>query len=135
VALADVCIHRATPLETRLDTQATGTYLEGERDDETPAPAAVGKRFACVLFLPLGGEEPNPFRRRKITRPTLLFLPTAEDGSAVSISADSELLIEAPDLAAFTGGAQVRWQVDGDPQPFGPPGEVIGAQATLSKVD
>lgn len=105
-------------------------WIEGEPGD---APEPVdGPAFPCFLFLPLGTEEPGP-RSRKITRPTVMWDPAEVAGD--DPSADGELLITAPEYAPVTGGAAVRWQVEGSPQPFGPPGgPLVGVQASLKQV-
>jgi len=114
-------------------------WIEGEPGD---GPSAVaGPQFPAVLFLPLGQEEAGP-RARKVTRPTLLWEPVnADTGEAVDPPGpDDELLISAPELAGWFEQAPGeedgvgRWQVDGPPQPFGPPGTVIGVQAILKAV-
>lgn len=127
MALEDVCIHTVTPVSMI----ESGALIEGEADVE-PVPLTP---FMGVLFLPQGTEEPNPFKPRKITRPTLLHLPEDLLGAAVTIDPEDELLIDAPELAPWTGASEARWQIEGMPQPFGPPGEVIGIQAVLVKVD
>lgn len=61
-------------------------------------------------------------------------------GDVIALGPDSELLIFAPELAghfaqaADEAAGTGRWQVDGRPQPFGPPGSVIGVQAALKQV-
>lgn len=125
--LADVCIHVVTPVSM----VEAGPLIEGEADTEP----VDGTPFMGVLFLPQGSEEQNPYKPRKITRPTLLYLPTDTTGAAVVLKAEDEVLIDAPELEPWTGAAAARWQLDGVPQPFGPPGSVIGIQAALVKVD
>lgn len=135
--LRHVLVHVATPLVYADD--ATADWAEGEPGEA--ATPAEGPTFPCVLFLPTGQEEANPYRPRKITRPTILFEPSRPDdwddepGTAITVSADDELLIGAPELAAWAGSDNARWQIDGAPQPFGPPGRVIGVQATLKAVE
>lgn len=127
--LAHVLVHTATLLRYEEDGVA---WIEGEPGDG-PEPT-LGESFACVLFLPLGTEDDSGARSRKVSRPTILWEPPARLG------ADDELLILAPELADHfeqAPGRPVgtgRWQVDGEPQPFGPPGKVIGTQATLKQV-
>lgn len=142
-----VLVHFATPVryEEGLDAE---TWVEGEPGAEGPVPMR-GVPFPCVLFLPLGQEETpggDSPRGRKITRPTILFEPVRPSdwpeagGSPIVVGADDELLVFAPELAGhFAQAANEavgtgRWQVDGRPQPFGPPGTVIGVQATLKQV-
>jgi hypothetical protein len=137
MALEDVLVHTATPwrkVDDRADAPDEADWIEGEpgADDQEPER---GTPFPCVLFLPLGSEEAGRPRARQVSRPTMLFLPERDDGSTVDVTGNDELLISAPELAAWTGAAEQRWQVDGAPQPFGPPGEVIGLQATVLKVD
>lgn len=105
-------------------------WIEGEPGDG-PEPQLTAA-FPCFLFLPLGGEDPGP-RSRKVTRPTVMWDPAEVIGEHPT--PEDELHIEAPELAPVTGGGVVRWQIEGDPQPFGPPGEaVVGVQATLKQV-
>lgn len=136
--LRHVLVHRGRRLRVVEDAGAV-EWIEGEPGE---GPAAVpGPVFPVVLFLPLGSEDAGP-RSKKITRPTLMWEPVnADTGEPVEpVTADDELLIDAPDLAAWFEQAPGeepgvgRWQVDGPPQPFGPPGSVIGVQATLKAV-
>lgn len=131
---AHILVHSATPISFR-EGAAGDEWIEGE-PGEAGAEPVQGVPFACILFLPgPGGEEANAFKPRAVRRPTLLFNPTRDDGSPVALTHEDELLISAPELASFTGAAVVRWQLDGDAQPFGPPGRVGGAQATLKRVE
>lgn len=105
-------------------------WIEGEPGDG-PEPVD-GLSFPCFLFLPLGTEEAAP-RSRKVSRPTVMWDPAEVVGDAPG--ADDELFITAPEYAAVLGVGTVRWQVQGDPQPFGPPGgPVVGVQANLKRV-
>jgi hypothetical protein len=136
--LRHVLVHRARRLRVEEDAGAA-EWIEGE-PGEGPAPVP-GPEFPVVLFLPLGSEEAGP-RAKTITRPTLMWEPVnADTGETVdAVTADDELLIAATDLASWFEQAPGeepgvgRWQVDGPPQPFGPPGTVIGVQATLKQV-
>lgn len=137
--LRHVLVHAARRLRVEEDEDAA-TWIEGEPGE---GPRAVpGPEFPVVLFLPLGQEDSGQPRSRKVTRPTLLWEPVnADTGEDVEpVSPDDELLIEASDLAPYfeqAAGEEPgigRWQVDGAPQPFGPPGAVIGAQANLKAV-
>lgn len=126
----DVLVHRGVPLQT----VSSGEWVEGERVAEPVA----GTPFDCVLFLPQGtfsGEG----RGRRVKEPTLLYSPENDVGAPVALSAEDEVLLSAPELnvaEGLPGDAQVRWQLTGDPQPFGKPGEdPIGLQATLRRVD
>jgi hypothetical protein len=131
--LRHVLVHVATPV--RFEDGSDGEWIEGEPGEGGSEPVA-GDEFPCVLFLPGGSEDSGQPRSRKITRPTLLFEPVnADSGAAVAVSADDELLVRAPEMAFLTGAEEVRWQVEGQPQPFGPPGTVIGVQATLKRVE
>jgi hypothetical protein len=89
-----------------------------------------------VLFLPQGTEEQGQPRSRKFSRPTLLYEPVNADTGAATpdLTGDDELMVLAPELAQWTGADEARWQVEGTPQPFGPPGRVIGVQVTLKQV-
>lgn len=64
--------------------------------------------------------------------PTLMWEATDEEGELMPlVRINDELEIVAPEL---TGEDPVTWQVIGEPQPLGPPGNVIGFQATLVRV-
>jgi hypothetical protein len=137
--LRHVLVHRARRLRVEEDDDAA-EWIEGEPGD---GPQAVpGPEFPVVLFLPFGQEESGQPRTRKVTRPTLMWEPVnADTGEAVEpVGSDDELLISAEELAAWfeqVPGEEDgvgRWQVDGQPQPFGPPGIVIGVQANLKAV-
>lgn len=126
-------------------------WIEGEPgggEEDDPADEGGPQRvesgeFPCVLFLPLGSESaPSEGRSKKVTVPTLLWEP---DGTAAvpvpDLGPDDEILISAVELAewfeqaaGFPAGTGL-WQIDGAPQPFGPPGgPVIGVQARLKQV-
>lgn len=108
-------------------------WVEGEPGADGPQPVD-GPEFPCFLFLPLGSEDEAHPRSRKVSRPTVMWDPAEVVGD--NPTADDELLIVAPELAPVLGAGEVRWQVDGAPQPFGPPGEqVVGVQATLKRVE
>lgn len=129
--LSHVLKHRATPQVLAADDE--GEWEAGERGaGAAPQP---GVAFACMLFLPAGVEEANPFRPRNITRPTLLYEPTNVAGGDVELRMEMELTLvaanEAPPARALLEG---RWQVDGDPQAFGPPGRTIGMMTNLQRV-
>lgn len=114
----------------RVYVEAGAEWIEGEPGDG-PEPV-LGPLFPCFLFLPLGQEEPGP-RSRKVSRPTVMWDPAELTGDHPS--AEGELLIEAPEYAPVTGAGAVRWQIEGAPQPFGPPGgPLVGVQATLKQV-
>lgn len=142
---AHILVHTATPV-SYVEGEAGDIWIEGEPGEGGPQPVE-GIPFECVLFLPgPGGEDTNAYKPRVIKRPTLLYNPVRNiadasraltgDGSAIVLSNEDELLIEAPELAAWAGGeARARWQLEGDSQPFGPPGVVGGVQATLRRVE
>lgn len=139
--LRHVLVHRATPVEFVEGTDEPTQWIEGEPGIEGPT-GVRGTPFPCVLFLPLGSEDEGQPRSRKVTRPTLMFEPFDFDGAPVEPpSAEDELLIAAPELAASFEQAEGeepgtgRWQIEGTPQPFGPPGRVIGYQATVKQVE
>jgi hypothetical protein len=134
---AHILVHTATPVSY---VEGSGEYdwIEGE-------PPVHGVPFECVLFLPApGGVEDNPYKPRVVRRPTLLYNPDRNvldpsrglvgDGSDIIVTNEDELLIDAVELVAWTGTNPARWQASGDSQPFGPPGKVLGVQATLLQV-
>jgi hypothetical protein len=138
---AHILVHAASPVQY---VESGSEWIEGEPGD-TGAEPVVGVPFECVLFLPSpGGVEDNPYKPRVVRRPTLLFNPTRNvvdasrglvgDGSVIVVTSEDELLIDAPELVAWTGGNPARWQASGDSQPFGPPGTVSGVMATLVQV-
>lgn len=134
--LEDVCVHRAIPYKRKKG----GTWVEGRYVDAVDSDQG-GTGFDCVLFLPQpGGEDTQtgtPWSRR-VTSPTLLYLPDDDEGSYVALSAEDELGVIAPELNVAQGrpeGYEERWAVRGDPQPLGRPGDdVLGFQAILTKV-
>lgn len=123
--------HTATPV-SYLEDESSSTWIEGERGVQEPEPI-VGAPFKCVLFMPgPGGRQDSEYRPRTVRAPTLLYNPTRPDRTPVVVLAENELSIDAPELAPWIGGVSpARFQCDGDPQPFGPPGRVFGLQATL----
>jgi hypothetical protein len=131
---AHILVHVATPV-VFAEGDAGHEWVEGEPGVAGPT-ATDGVPFLCVLFLPApGGVEDNPYKPRVVRRPTLLFNPLRADGSAVVLTNEDELRIDAPELAPYTGGVNpARWQASGDAQPFGPPGSVGGLMATLVMV-
>lgn len=123
--LGSVTVHRA--VQRRL--QKTDEWVEGQRKTEETG----GIPFPVLLQLPTGGsEEVSPRGRRKIKQPQILFEPFDEEGGELSISAEDELEITAPEL---TGPDAVLWQVDGDPSPLAKPGFLIGYLARLKRVE
>lgn len=140
-----ILVHTATPV-SYVEGIEGDLWIEGEPGDGGPT-RVEGVPFECVLFMPgPGGEETNPYKPRVIRRPTLLYNPDRNvvdatrgligDGSDIELTHEDELLIAAPELATWAGGeAQARWQLEGDSQPFGPPGRVGGVMATLRRVE
>lgn len=112
--------HTAWPV-TGIDV---GDEVEGEADDEP----VTGAPFRCFLQF-RDSSETRP--GRQVKRPLLLFEPVDSEGIQFSLRADQELLIEASEL--FEG--KQRFQVDGDPTPLAPPGELIGYEAALRRVE
>lgn len=141
---ARILVHTATPLLYEEPLDDPETWIEGEPGPQGGGEPVAGNPFACVLFLPsAGGEQSNQYRPKVIRTPQLLLNPTraigrpglVADGSAIVIASEDELLIDAPELAPWTGGVSpARWQAVGDAQPFGPPGSVIGVLASLRMV-
>lgn len=136
MSFSDVLKHRAVPYRRT----ESDTYVEGERVPSAEDTAG-GAQFRCVLFLPQPGSEnsqPTYFSPKRIVQPTLLYWPRDLAGAEVALSAEDEVGVIAGELNVAEGravGAEVRWQVQGAPQPFGPPGRaVIGLQATLQRI-
>lgn len=144
---AHILVHVAVPLVYGEDEEGTVDWAEGEPGGG-PEPSP-GDAFVCVVFLPgPGGSVPNEYRPKTIRTPTLLCNPSrnarrpaappfpevADDQTAIILGQDDELLITAPELAPWTGGETVRWQVSGGVQAFGRPGTVMGLLASISQV-
>jgi hypothetical protein len=128
-------VHTATPLEYDEPQSSPAAWIEGEPGAAGGGEPVQGAPFPCVLFLPGGGgDQPNQYRRRVVEQPTMLYNVTREDGTTVTLDLESDLLVTAPELEPWTGAETARWTLVGDPQPFGPPGTVIGAQAVLRMV-
>jgi hypothetical protein len=137
-----VLVHVATPLRYSEDEPG---FIEGE-PGYGPEPEQ-GKPFVCVLFMPsAGGEVTNEYRPRAVRTPQMLYNPSRtqqgrpggpsvpRDGSPVVVGNEDELLIYAPELAPWTGAPTTRWQADGEPQPFGKPGTVMGILAIVRQI-
>lgn len=124
MAFDDVLVHTGRPLVP----EQAGPKIDGK----AVINDVEGTPFACCLFLPApGGEEDRG--RRVVKRPTLLFGPLDRAGEPLVVTGKSKLLVTAPEL---TGAAAVLWQVEGNVQAFGKPGDpVIGSQATLRRVE
>lgn len=124
----DVLVHTAVPAVRK---EEGGAWVQGEPSNESdPRP---GVPVACCLFLPLSGEQQAPRGRRAVRVPLLLLSHTDEDGADVDLGPADEVDVTAPEL---TGPDPVRWQIDGYPQPFGPPGEeLIGKQVNVKRVE
>ena len=131
----DVLVHRATPIVTRQGPAPdVADWVEGDYGEPEEVPGAP---FDCVLFLPQGSSSPEG-RGRRVREPTLLYADYA-DGTPVALPDESQVDVVAPELNRAEGrpeDAAVRWQVVGQPQPFGKPGfDVLGYQATLRRVE
>jgi hypothetical protein len=143
--LGDVTVHIATPVSTEQSTDAE-EWVEGEPDENEVA----GESFDVFYLHGRGAAEENaPRGRRKIEGPTILFESERDDGEFVVLAAEDEVIIDPADdddLWAVLGGTGqvvtvgddqipgILFQVDGDPEPFQPPGEVLGFQARLKRV-
>jgi len=114
--LADILSDTVTPIRTN----ATGVWIEGERDEvEVP-----GTPF-LAFFDPPSDQESNR-KGRRVAEPTIIYIEGA-------LRAEDVVTLAAPRLGGFWDG---RWQVNGDPQPFGPPYDTpVGYQARLRRVD
>ncbi len=110
--------------------------MEGERAAPAPVPVTAAI-FNCCLFIPLGGESESAAGKREVSRPQLLYLPEDQAGVPVVLREEDSLLVTAAELNLARGLAetfQEEWRVDGAPQPFGPPGELlVGWQVRLLK--
>lgn len=132
-----ILVHTATPVSNTEAQSDPPEWIEGEPGPDGGGEPTPGASFPCVLFLPSpGGSQDTPYRPRVVRTPTLLYNPTRDtDDTPIIVLNENELLIDAPELAAWTGGVSpARWLTDGDPQPFGPPGELFGIMATLRMV-
>jgi hypothetical protein len=130
-----ILVHTAVPISFEEPQSSPAEWIEGEPGPSGGGEPVVGVAFACVLFLPgPGGQVQNEFRSRVVREPTLMYNPTRGDDTPIVVLAENELMVTAPELAPWTGGETVRWLTVGDPQPFGPPGQVYGLQATLRQV-
>lgn len=123
--------HVAVPVS--YEDEGVADWIEGE-PTAGGLEAVDGNAFPCILFLPTPGAQDTPYRLRTVQTPTMLFNPRRPDNTIVTLSHEDELLITASELAPWTGAETTRWQVDGEPQPFGPPGSVIGLLATVRQV-
>lgn len=125
-------VHTATPVT--YNDEGNPEWIEGEPTEGGLTPTD-GESFACALFIPRSsGAASDQYRLREVRVPTLLFNPLRDDGSIIELSPEDELMIDAPELAPWTGANPARWMIDGMPQPFGPPGTVLGVLATLRQV-
>lgn len=134
---SSLLVHTATPQVTTAGPDAETQWIEGTPSTEGTKPRA-GVPFPCVLFLPQAPEQAGEqvsWKPRVLTRPTLLYNPTRDDGTPVRLTKDAELDVLAVDLAPFLGAETVRWQLDGDPQPAGPPGRPVVVIANLKRVE
>jgi hypothetical protein len=125
VALGDRLEHLATPIRYVME----GERIEGERD----VAAVPFTPFECLLLAPNAPrDDPSPRGRRVIKRPTLLYEPYDLLDEDPDLTPDVELDIEAEGLPERWQG---RWQVEGEPLPMGRPGELLGYQAFLKRVE
>lgn len=115
-------VHLGRKVEVTVGAQTSSgrrPQSESVPDDDTPT-------FECCLFLPPPGGQESERGQRKVKTPELL-LPDDSD-----LAAEDQVDVQAPEL---TGPGFVRWQLTGDPQPFGPPGEdLVGQLARLQRV-
>lgn len=143
MSLGDVTVHLATPVLTT----AADNWVEGEPDEIRKA----GSAFDCLYLHGRGASEQPalPRGRRKVEQPTIIYEYERLDGSAIQLVAEDEIVIDPADdegvWAVLGGSGQVvkvgedevpgvLFQVDGDPEPFQRPGEVIGYEARLKRV-
>lgn len=130
----NILVHVATPV-TYVEDPTAVEWIEGEPGSSSATPTE-GAPFPCVLFMPgPGGSQDTAYRPKVVRAPTLLYNPTRADNSPVVVLGENELLVKADELAPWMGGVSpARWLCDGDPQPFGPPGQVYGLMATLRMI-
>lgn len=131
---ARILVHRA---ETLLDRAAAPlVWVEGEPTEGTvDVSASPATSWPCVLFVPQTGETSEAqrsWRPRAVQRPTVMWNPGDVVGDQPG--KDARLAITAPELAPWTGAERVVWQVDGLPQPAGPPGAPVVVVATVKQV-
>lgn len=118
----DILVHVGRKVETTAGAATSaGRRVQSETpvDDDTPT-------FGCCLFLPPPAGQESERGQRKVKQPELL-LPDDSD-----LVAEDQVEVLAAEL---TGPGFVGWQLTGDPQPFGPPGEdLVGRLARLQRV-
>lgn len=128
--LGDICIHPCVPFGVVDGTD----FSWGEATEQTPTDGTPF--FGFLQLVNSGGEEADAkIGKRKVKRPTLKYEPYAfdESGNAVSgLTAEDLVKVTAEEL---TGPNPVVWQVVGDPVPYSPPGDVIGYEAQLRRVE
>lgn len=127
MAFGDILNHEAV----RIREAESGEWVEGARD-EGPVE---GPTFDCVVFLPGPQAEQNR-GARQVKKPTLMFEPVDVAGGNFELVAEDQVRVtaadEEPNVRKLIEGV---WEVDGDPQPFGRPGDpVVGLQAGLKRV-
>lgn len=120
----DVLVHTGRPVTP----ESVGPKVDGKAQ----VTDVQGTPFDCCLFMPAPGAE-DERQGRKVKRPTLLLATEDRAGVALVVTGKLKVLVTAPEL---TGPDPVLWQVQGDPQPFGKPGEdLIGSQVTLRRIE
>lgn len=140
--LADVTVHSARTVST----VQGGNFIEGEPDEVRVLAAP----FDCFYMHGHGANtERTPVGGRKVEDPVILYETERDDGTRVGLRNEDELIIdpgEDEDLWEVLGGEGqtvevngqqipgVLFQVEGDPSPFQPPGEVIGFETKLKRV-
>jgi hypothetical protein len=138
--LADVCVHLATPLSTVDDPgEEDKNWIEGEPDETDALPGAA---FDCFYYESGATEQPNPVGTRKVKGPTILFEAERDDLSLIHLYAEDEIVIDAPEIlgvgvVSLPGEIDIpgwRFQVEGDPTPLAPPGDIIGWECRIKKV-
>lgn len=118
----DILVHTGRTIVTVAAAEKTssGRAVQSETEPDADTPT-----WECCLFLPRPSAEEDR-GQRKVKRPELLLDP------AVEVEAEDRVEVLAPEL---TGPGFVRWEVEGDPQPFGPPGEeLVGKLALVRRV-
>ncbi len=161
--LRHVLVHTARRLRV-VDGDAEEEWIEGEPGESGPTTVAGDPFPVVLFLPLGTEDTGRPRSKQVSRPTLLWEPVNADTGATIdSITADDELLLVAPELALDEEGVVImgattygsgaygapggtygqlaattaegsRWMVDGAPQPFGPPGRVIGVQAIVKQV-